>query len=283
MQFEDSKSGWLTKLGGNALRKTWKRRWFLLRGNSLFYYRQKDNPEPAGVINLSTYNSVSQDSTATKKSSYCIRIEKTIRENDSINSTLSYNSRSIKKPTTFLVFADTESEMFEWISALEKRLGGRNIVDIVLDRLELSGGMHRRQASYSSLSSFYSKNSGFETPNLVAMFGLGQPILRKPASCSGLQDKKTNNNISGGNTHPTHPIPHRKLSLTFNKEPTRAQTTPLIMVHGENTKVTSSLDTMYFLNNHVIKSSPLSRKKVTTYLDQSVDITPSSPITPIAN
>lgn len=76
MQFEDSKSGWLTKLGGNALRKTWKRRWFLLRGNSLFYYRQKDNPEPAGVINLSTYNSVSQDSTATKKSSYCIRIEK---------------------------------------------------------------------------------------------------------------------------------------------------------------------------------------------------------------
>lgn len=243
--------------------------------------------------------------------------------------------------------------MFEWISALEKRLGGRNIVDIVLDRLELSGGMHRRQASYSSLSSFYSKNSGFgsstgsasastfssrrpsleslsldtppsinsrkssidsfhhinnisnisnstnstnstistpssrsETPNLVAMFGLGQPILRKPASCSGLQDKKTNNNISGGNTHPTHPthpIPHRKLSLTFNKEPTRAQTTPLIMVHGENTKVTSSLDTMYFLNNHVIKSSPLSRKKATTYLDQSVDITPSSPITPLAN
>ncbi|RIB23222.1 hypothetical protein C2G38_2171943 [Gigaspora rosea] len=351
MQFEDSKSGWLTKLGGNALRKTWKRRWFLLRGNSLFYYRQKDNPEPAGVINLSTYNSVSQDSTATKKSSYCIRIEKNIRENDSINSTLSYNSRSIKKPTTFLVFADTESEMFEWISALEKRLGGRNIVDIVLDRLELSGGMHRRQASYSSLSSFYSKNSGFgsstgstsastfssrrpsleslsldtppsinsrkssidsfngvhhvnnisnstnstystystnstpssrsETPNLVAMFGLGQPILRKPASCSGLQDKKTNN-INGGSTQPTHHIPHSKLSLTFNKEPTRAQTTPLIMVHGENTKVTSSIDSMYFSNNHVIKSSPLSRKKA-TYLDQSTDITPSSPITPLAN
>ncbi|CAG8469008.1 10286_t:CDS:2, partial [Gigaspora rosea] len=285
-----NKSGWLTKLGGNALRKTWKRR--------------------------------CQDSTATKKSSYCIRIEKNIRENDSINSTLSYNSRSIKKPTTFLVFADTESEMFEWISALEKRLGGRNIVDIVLDRLELSGGMHRRQASYSSLSSFYSKNSGFgsstgstsastfssrrpsleslsldtppsinsrkssidsfnETPNLVAMFGLGQPILRKPASCSGLQDKKTNN-INGGSTQPTHHIPHSKLSLTFNKEPTRAQTTPLIMVHGENTKVTSSIDSMYFSNNHVIKSSPLSRKKA-TYLDQSTDITPSSPITPLAN
>ncbi|CAG8539075.1 13965_t:CDS:2 [Dentiscutata heterogama] len=329
MQFEDTKSGWLTKLGGNALRKTWKRRWFVLRGNSLFYYRQKDNPEPAGVINLSTYNSVSQDSSATKKSSYCIRIEKIIRENDSVHSTLSYNSRSIKKSTAFLVFADTESEMQEWISAFEKRLGGRNIVDIVLDRLELSGGMHRRQASYSSLSSFYSRNSGFgsstgstsastfssrrpsleslslDTPpsinsrkssidsfngvqhtpsNLVAMFGLGQPILRKPASCSGLQDKKTNN-TGGGSTSIPHNTHVRKLSLTFNKEPVRAQTAPLIMVHGENTKVTSSLDTIYFPNNHsnhVIKSSPLGRKKA-TYLDQSKEITPSSPITPLAN
>ena len=43
MQFanEEQKSGWLTKLGGNALRKTWKRRWFDLRGNYLYYYRQQ--------------------------------------------------------------------------------------------------------------------------------------------------------------------------------------------------------------------------------------------------
>ncbi|CAG8617595.1 13536_t:CDS:2 [Cetraspora pellucida] len=321
MQFEDIKSGWLTKLGGNALRKTWKRRWF-------------NNSEPAGVLNLSTYNSVSQDPSVTKKSSHCIRIEKIVRENDSINSTLSYN----KKPTTLIVFADTESEMIEWISVLEKRLGGRNIVDIVLDRLELSHNMHRRQASYSSLSSFYSRNSGFgsstcstsastlssrrpsleslsldtpslnsrkssidsfngihqiingnnlsrpETPsNLVAMFGLGQPILRKPASCSGLQEKKSNNT---GNNHPTSQTHVRKLSLTLNKEPTRTQSTPLIMVHGENAKFTSSpssLDLVYFPNNHVTKSSPLGRKKA-VYLDQSTEFTsPSSPITPLAN
>ncbi|CAG8631811.1 23756_t:CDS:2 [Cetraspora pellucida] len=335
MQFEDIKSGWLTKLGGNALRKTWKRRWFVLRGNSLYYYRQKNNSEPAGVLNLSTYNSVSQDPSVTKKSSYCIRIEKIVRENDSINSTLSYN----KKPTTLIVFADTESEMIEWISVLEKRLGGRNIVDIVLDRLELSHNVHRRQASYSSLSSFYSRNSGFgsstcstsastlssrrpsleslsldtpslnsrkssidsfngihqiingnnlsrpETPsNLVAMFGLGQPILRKPASCSGLQEKKSNNT---GNNHSTpHQTHVRKLSLTLNKEPTRTQSTPLIMVHGENAKFTSSpssLDLVYFPNNYVTKSSPLGRKKA-VYLDQSTEFTsPSSPITPLAN
>lgn len=43
MQFtnEGQKSGWLTKLGGNSLRKTWKRRWFDLRGSYLYYYRQQ--------------------------------------------------------------------------------------------------------------------------------------------------------------------------------------------------------------------------------------------------
>ena len=43
MQFikDEQKSGWLTKLGGNALRKTWKRRWFELRGSYLYYYRQQ--------------------------------------------------------------------------------------------------------------------------------------------------------------------------------------------------------------------------------------------------
>ncbi|CAJ0749979.1 20125_t:CDS:2 [Entrophospora sp. SA101] len=83
------KSGWLTKLGGNAIRKTWKRRWFVLKGNNLYYYRDQNVKEASGVINLSLYNSISQDTTITKKSQYCIRIEKVIKESDSIHSNLS--------------------------------------------------------------------------------------------------------------------------------------------------------------------------------------------------
>nr|CAG8530362.1 4854_t:CDS:2 [Entrophospora candida] len=229
------KSGWLTKLGGNAIRKTWKRRWFNVK-------------EASGVINLSLYNSISQDTTITKKSQYCIRIEKVIKETDSIHSNL------------------------KWMTLLEKRLGDRNIVDIVLDRLDLANiGMHKRQGSYSSLRSFYSKNSSFcssggstttnsnlssrrpsldslsldtppldsrkssmdsfrgnqntishntivnnnnsdsfpyqsisrpETPsNLVALFGIGQPILRKPASHGCLQDKHIINSINNSSAN----------------------------------------------------------------------------------
>ncbi|CAG8649920.1 8768_t:CDS:2, partial [Acaulospora morrowiae] len=317
---EESKSGWLTKLGGNALRKTWKRRWFELRGNFLRYYRHQSDKEPAGVINLTAYNSICQDSSATKKSPNCIRIEKVIRESDSIHSNLSYHEPSVKKQPTFLAFADTEAEMQEWISVLERHLGGRNIADIVLDRLELTGniGMHRRQASYGSLSSFYSRNSNVcstpesalssrrpsldslslgtpsldsrkssidsfhgnatppngsnnngvvsttrnlsqpssrpETPsNLVALLGLGQPILRKPASSSALQDRRGNANGAENGCQPSSQQQGhvRKLSLNISKE----RLAPLIMVHGENSKFSSSPDVVNFSNGNGIRAS----------------------------
>jgi len=338
MQFanEEQKSGWLTKLGGNALRKTWKRRWFDLRGSYLYYYRQQTDTEPSGVINLSSFNSICQDSSSTKKSKYCIRIEKVVRESDSINSNLSYReTTSIKKATLFLAFADNEGEMQDWITILEKRLGGRNIVDIVLDRLELVNGMgiHRRQGSYGSLNSFYSRNNGgfcssggstsesalssrrpsldslsLDTPSLdsrkssidsfhsgqnsatsvttsqkqtpsprpetpsslVERLGIGQPILRKPASHSCLQDRRNGNghNNSNNSKHV------RKLSLTFKESPNRIPSAPLIMVHGENSKFTSSPDVVYFPKH-------CNKKKIEDKLIGNPN--PPSPITPIAN
>ncbi|RIA93505.1 hypothetical protein C1645_819254 [Glomus cerebriforme] len=340
MQFvnEEQKSGWLTKLGGNALRKTWKRRWFELRGSFLYYYRQQTDKEPSGVINLSSFNSICQDISATKKSQYCIRIEKVVRESDSINSNISYReTASIKKATLFLAFADSESEMQDWITVLEKRLGGRNIVDIVLDRLELVG-IHRRQGSYGSLNSFYSKNSSFcssggstsesalssrrpsldslsldtpsldsrkssidsfhsgqnsvastiisqkqsssrpETPSsLVERLGIGQPILRKPASHSCLQDRRSG--IGHNNSNNSKHV--RKLSLTFKESPNRISSAPLIMVHGENSKFSSSPDVVYFpSNNNGLKNC--NKKKIEE--DKLIGSpNPPSPVTPIAN
>ncbi|CAI2168364.1 18927_t:CDS:2 [Funneliformis geosporum] len=334
MQFikEEKKSGWLTKLGGNALRKTWKRRWFELRGSYLYYYRQQTDKEPSGMINLSSFNSICQDTSATKKSQYCIRIEKVVRECDSIHSNLSYRESSSKKSTLFLAFADNEGEMQDWITVLEKRLSGRNIVDIVLDRLELTG-MHRRQCSYGSLNSFYSKNSNFssggstsgsalssgrpsldsfslDTPSLdsrkssmdsfhsaqissvnianttshsrpdtpsslVERLGIGQPILRKPASHSCLQDRRNYSGSDNGHNHSNHV---RKLSLSLKEFPNRA---PLIMVHGENSKFTSSPDVVYFPgNNNGLKNYNIKKTEGDEFGGNQ---NPSSSVTPTAN
>lgn len=44
------KDGWLLKRG--EVNKSFQRRWFVLKGNLLFYYEKKTDKEPSGVIIL---------------------------------------------------------------------------------------------------------------------------------------------------------------------------------------------------------------------------------------
>jgi len=34
-----AKRGWLTKLGGQGFKKNWRKRWFILEDNYLYYYK----------------------------------------------------------------------------------------------------------------------------------------------------------------------------------------------------------------------------------------------------
>eukprot|EP00039_Didymoeca_costata_P031077 m.33019 g.33019 ORF g.33019 m.33019 type:complete len:612 (+) comp8478_c1_seq1:348-2183(+) len=43
-------SGWLTKQGGNY--KSWKKRWFSVRGYQMLYFKEKGDEKPLGVITL---------------------------------------------------------------------------------------------------------------------------------------------------------------------------------------------------------------------------------------
>ncbi|XP_026549069.1 cytohesin-4 [Notechis scutatus] len=48
--FNPSREGWLLKLGGRV--KTWKRRWFILTDNCLYYFEYTSDKEPLGIIPL---------------------------------------------------------------------------------------------------------------------------------------------------------------------------------------------------------------------------------------
>ncbi|XP_044297216.1 cytohesin-4 [Varanus komodoensis] len=48
--FNPSQEGWLLKLGGRV--KTWKRRWFILTDNCLYYFEFTTDKEPLGIIPL---------------------------------------------------------------------------------------------------------------------------------------------------------------------------------------------------------------------------------------
>ncbi|XP_078450359.1 cytohesin-1 isoform X1 [Lampetra fluviatilis] len=48
--FNPDREGWLLKLGGKV--KTWKRRWFILTDNCLYYFEYTTDKEPRGIIPL---------------------------------------------------------------------------------------------------------------------------------------------------------------------------------------------------------------------------------------
>uniref|UniRef100_UPI00358F0540 cytohesin-1-like n=3 Tax=Myxine glutinosa TaxID=7769 RepID=UPI00358F0540 len=48
--FNPDREGWLLKLGGRI--KTWKRRWFILTDNCLYYFEYTTDKEPRGIIPL---------------------------------------------------------------------------------------------------------------------------------------------------------------------------------------------------------------------------------------
>eukprot|EP01088_Endostelium_zonatum_P015364 TRINITY_DN3735_c0_g1_i1.p1 TRINITY_DN3735_c0_g1~~TRINITY_DN3735_c0_g1_i1.p1 ORF type:complete len:518 (-),score=190.06 TRINITY_DN3735_c0_g1_i1:142-1695(-) len=70
-----TKSGWLTKRGGSI--KSWRRRWFVLVDNFLFYYgKGEGGEEPKGVIHLKkgvVVESVAEEDVGKRK--FCFRIK----------------------------------------------------------------------------------------------------------------------------------------------------------------------------------------------------------------
>eukprot|EP01125_Pyxidicula_operculata_P012216 TRINITY_DN3_c1_g1_i1.p1 TRINITY_DN3_c1_g1~~TRINITY_DN3_c1_g1_i1.p1 ORF type:complete len:454 (-),score=121.73 TRINITY_DN3_c1_g1_i1:418-1779(-) len=91
--------GWMTKQGGSW--KSWKRRWFILKGTSLYYFKTKTDDNVTGIIELTNQSFVRKDdSKKTKK--YTIQVA-TSKTTDRI----------------FLMYPDTESEMNSWIKSIQ--------------------------------------------------------------------------------------------------------------------------------------------------------------------
>lgn len=65
------KQGYLVKRGGIV--KNWKKRWFVLRGNILYYYSAPDQKEPLGFIPLER-SSVQAVPEAKFKKLFCFEI-----------------------------------------------------------------------------------------------------------------------------------------------------------------------------------------------------------------
>lgn len=94
----ENKDGFLTKRGGNV--KTWKIRWFTLRGYELKYYDEPSNDRPLYTLDLKHCKSVVEDSSVGKP--HCFGIQMPER--------------------TYQIYCISEAEKIAWMNAIAWRL-----------------------------------------------------------------------------------------------------------------------------------------------------------------
>jgi len=90
------KDGFLTKQGGSI--KTWKRRWFVLKGDTVYYYKNQKDPGQAGEIKLEATTVCQSEPGMNKKKRYYFSIGTPNR--------------------VFLIYSDSEENTQQWVKKL---------------------------------------------------------------------------------------------------------------------------------------------------------------------
>eukprot|EP00051_Salpingoeca_urceolata_P015557 m.202136 g.202136 ORF g.202136 m.202136 type:complete len:513 (-) comp18435_c0_seq1:264-1802(-) len=98
-------SGWLTKQGGRY--KSWKRRWFVMRGNQMSYYKDPTDRKPLGVITLMAreVKIIPEDDESGPRRKFCFEVRGTGQR-------------------TFVCCAASQEEMEKWIEVMRQTLHG---------------------------------------------------------------------------------------------------------------------------------------------------------------
>jgi len=94
------KEGFLTKRGGSI--KTWKRRWFVLKGKNLAYFKTRNDLEAKGIIELEPDSFVKDEKDKDKKRRFMFSVG---------------TSRRV-----FFIYADTENDMRFWINIIKANI-----------------------------------------------------------------------------------------------------------------------------------------------------------------
>eukprot|EP00012_Vannella_robusta_P005288 CAMPEP_0206193376 /NCGR_PEP_ID=MMETSP0166-20121206/6526_1 /ASSEMBLY_ACC=CAM_ASM_000260 /TAXON_ID=95228 /ORGANISM="Vannella robusta, Strain DIVA3 518/3/11/1/6" /LENGTH=475 /DNA_ID=CAMNT_0053610069 /DNA_START=96 /DNA_END=1523 /DNA_ORIENTATION=- len=92
------KDGFLTKQGGSI--KTWKKRWFVLKGDTLYYFKTQKDPEQTGEIKLEKTTTCTNE--AKKKGKVYFAVNTPNRK--------------------YLIHADTEESANQWVDKINKAI-----------------------------------------------------------------------------------------------------------------------------------------------------------------
>ncbi|XP_077353583.1 rho GTPase-activating protein 24 isoform X1 [Festucalex cinctus] len=99
--------GWLRKQGGFV--KTWHSRWFVLRGDQLFYYKDEDESKSLGAIFLPGNKVTEHPSSGDEAGKYLFEV---IPGGD--------RERMTTNHETYLLMASTQNDMEDWVKTIRR-------------------------------------------------------------------------------------------------------------------------------------------------------------------
>lgn len=127
--FNPDREGWLWKQGGRY--KSWKRRWFILNDNCLYYFEFTTDREPRGIIPLENIR-VREASDRGKQ--HCFELFSA--GNDVIKACKTDSEGKVVegKHTVYRMSASTEEEKDEWLKCIQRSISHNPFYDMLAAR-----------------------------------------------------------------------------------------------------------------------------------------------------
>merc|ERR1712156_1368427 len=127
--FNPDKEGWLWKQGGRY--KSWKRRWFILNDNCLYYFEFTTDKEPRGIIPL---ENIRVREVTDRSKSHCFELFCEGNEVIKACKTDSEGKVVEGKHTVYRMSASTEEEKDEWIKCIQRSISHNPFYDMLAAR-----------------------------------------------------------------------------------------------------------------------------------------------------
>ncbi|KAJ3446323.1 cytohesin 4a-related [Anaeramoeba flamelloides] len=127
------KTGWLVKQGGRV--KTWKKRWFLLSYNRIYYFKQEKDIDPCGIIPLEEVE-VKKIQSKSKKRKFAFEICSILGEETVGIKFESRGNHVAGRHKSYIISASSGNEMDDWIKEIKKNIAGGQISKILESKKE---------------------------------------------------------------------------------------------------------------------------------------------------
>lgn len=198
--------GYLMKQGGKV--KSWKKRWFVLDGNCLFYFNSSSDKDPLGIIPLENLTVSALNPSSSSKRRYTFQLQNP--NEGPIKATVRKGSSMVVGNHEQYTFqAASEQELALWVDSLNRNIF-RNPFYLLLankkKQMESKGKSEKSSASSSSAAAS-SYTAASSSPAQAAH------LAHAMALASGATPTATQGPISPrspGSTHNTSTSSHRK-------------------------------------------------------------------------